>query len=177
VVPGRLQGVVRFDGVRFAYPNTVGDPALDRVDVTIEAGETVALVGETGAGKSTLVKLAARFYDPSAGSVSVDGIDLRTIELGTFRRQLGIVPQEAFLFSGTIRDNIAFGRPDATDAEVEAAARAVSAHDFIATLPGLLARLDVDHARLDLLGHRGERLAQRLQSLHRRRHRLGGRGL
>jgi ATP-binding cassette subfamily B protein len=150
VVPGRLRGVVRFEDVRFAYPNTVGDPALDRVDVTIEAGETVALVGETGAGKSTLVKLAARFYDPSAGSVSVDGIDLRTIELGTFRRQLGIVPQEAFLFTGTVRDNIAYGRPDASDAEVEAAARAVGAHDFVASLP---------HGYLEPVSERGRSLS------------------
>jgi ATP-binding cassette subfamily B protein len=135
VVPGRLDGVVRFDDVRFAYPNTVGDPALDGVTVTVAAGETVALVGETGAGKSTLVKLAARFYDPTGGRVSVDGIDLRTIELGAFRRQLGIVPQEAFLFTGTVRDNIAYGRPEASDAEIEAAARAVGAHEFVASLP------------------------------------------
>jgi ATP-binding cassette subfamily B protein len=150
VVPGRLQGVLRFDGVRFAYPNTVGDPALDGIDITIAAGETVALVGETGAGKSTLVKLAARFYDPGAGTVSVDGIDLRTIELGTFRRQLGIVPQEAFLFTGTVRDNIAYGRPDASDAEVEAAARAVGAHEFVASLP---------HGYLEAVSERGRSLS------------------
>jgi ATP-binding cassette subfamily B protein len=150
VVPGRLRGVVRFDGVRFAYPDTVGEPALDGIDVTIASGETVALVGETGAGKSTLVKLAARFYDPSEGTVSVDGIDLRTIELGAFRRQLGIVPQEAFLFTGTVRDNVAYGRPDATDAEVEAAARAVGAHDFVTSLP---------HGYLEPVSERGRSLS------------------
>ena len=93
-------------------------------------------MGETGAGKSTIVKLLARFYDPVAGSVRVDGHDLRTLDLEAYRHQLGYVPQEAFLFSGTIRDNIAYGRPAAGDAEVEAAARAVGAHEFIAELPG-----------------------------------------
>jgi ATP-binding cassette subfamily B protein len=120
--------------VRFRYPNTVDDALVD-VDLTIAPGETVALVGETGAGKSTIVKLIARFYDPTAGQVTIDGVDLRDVDLGMFRRQLGVVPQEAFLFTGTIRDNIAYGRPDATDAEVEAAARAVGAHDFVARLP------------------------------------------
>ena len=102
----------------------------------MSAGETVALVGETGAGKSTVIKLLARFYDPDSGEVTVDGRDLRTLDLPAFRRQLGYVPQEAFLFTGTVRDNIAYGRHDATDAEVEAAARAVGAHDLIAGLPG-----------------------------------------
>ena len=130
---GRLKGEVRFHDVRFRYPNTTDDALVD-VDLTIAAGETVALVGETGAGKSTIVKLIARFYDPTAGAVTVDGVDLRDVDLGLFRRQLGVVPQEAFLFTGTIRDNIAYGRPSATDAEVEAAARAVGAHAFVARL-------------------------------------------
>src|SRR5207237_9105243 len=102
----------------------------------IAPGETVARVGETGAGKSTIVKLVARFYDPTAGRVLVDGVPLTDVDLGAYRRRLGYVPQEPFLFSGTIRDNIAYGRPDASDAEVEEAARAVGAHDFIASLPG-----------------------------------------
>ena len=106
------------------------------IDLRIAAGETVALVGETGAGKSTVMKLLARFYDPDDGSVNVDGHDLRAIGLHDFRLQLGYVPQEAFLFSGTVRDNIAYGRPEASDAEVESAARAVGAHDFIAHLAG-----------------------------------------
>ena len=110
--------------------------ALRGIDLRIAAGETVALVGETGAGKSTVMKLLARFYDPDQGSVEVDGYDLRAIDLHEFRRQLGYVPQEAFLFSGTIRDNIAYGRPEASDAQVEAAAHAVGAHEFIARLSG-----------------------------------------
>jgi ATP-binding cassette subfamily B protein len=110
--------------------------ALRGIDLHIEAGETVALVGQTGAGKSTVMKLLARFYDPDQGAVRVDGLDLRSLDLLGYRRQLGYVPQEAFLFTGTIRDNIAYGRPDAGNDEVEAAARAVGAHDFIAALPG-----------------------------------------
>jgi len=136
VEPRRLRGEIRLDGVHFRYPGTVGDEALGGVDVTISPGETVALVGETGAGKSTIVKLIARFYDPTDGAVRVDGTDLRQFDLGAFRRELGVVPQEAFLFTGTVRDNIAYGRPDATDAEIEAAARAVGAHEFVAGLPG-----------------------------------------
>jgi ATP-binding cassette subfamily B protein len=130
----RLEGAIRFEDVRFRYPGTVDD-ALSSLDLTIVPGDTVALVGETGAGKSTIVKLVARFYDPTAGRVLVDGHDLRELDLGSYRRRLGVVPQEPFLFTGTIRDNIAYGRPDATDAEVEAAARAVGAHDFIAAQP------------------------------------------
>jgi ATP-binding cassette subfamily B protein len=106
------------------------------LNLEIPAGQTVALVGETGAGKSTVVKLLTRFYDPNSGQVTVDGRDLRSLELAGYRHQLGYVPQEAHLFSGTLRDNIAYGRPDATDAEVEAAARAVGAHEVIARLDG-----------------------------------------
>ena len=111
--------------------------ALRGVDLEVRPGETIALVGETGAGKSTLVKLIARFYDPDAGRLLVDErYDLRDLDLHSFRRQLGYVPQEPFLFTGSIRDNIAYGRPDALDAEVEAATRAVGAHDLVASLPG-----------------------------------------
>ncbi|MBL7519295.1 ATP-binding cassette domain-containing protein, partial [Frankia sp. CNm7] len=110
--------------------------ALRGVELRVRPGETVALVGETGAGKSTVMKLLARFYDPDAGAVRVDGHDLRSLDLAAFRQQLGYVPQEPFLFTGPIRDNIAYGRPGASDAEVEAAARAVGAHDFVAALPG-----------------------------------------
>ena len=135
VDPGPLRGELRFEAVHFRYETAV-DEALTGVDLEVHPGETVALVGETGAGKSTIVKLVARFYDPTAGRVLVDGVPLTDVDLGAYRRQLGYVPQEAFLFSGTVRDNIAYGRPSATDAEVEAAARAVGAHDFVAALPG-----------------------------------------
>jgi ATP-binding cassette subfamily B protein len=132
---GRVRGRIGFEGVRFAYPGSPFE-ALRGVDLEIEPGETVALVGETGAGKSTVVKLVARFYDATGGAVLIDRVPLTSLDLDQFRRQLGYVPQEAFLFSGTIRDNIAYGRPSASDAEVEEAARAVGAHDFIAGLPG-----------------------------------------
>jgi ATP-binding cassette subfamily B protein len=112
------------------------EDALRGIDLRIRPGETVALVGETGAGKSTVIKLVARFYDPTSGDVLADGVAVNTYEQVPFHQQLGVVPQEAFLFSGTIRDNIAYGRDASTDAEVEAAARAVGAHDFIAGLPG-----------------------------------------
>ncbi|WP_200263212.1 ABC transporter ATP-binding protein [Streptomyces sp. HSG2] len=129
-----LRGDIAFEDVRFAYGPD--QDALSGVDLRIPAGQTVAFVGETGAGKSTLVKLVARFYDPTGGRVTVDGKDLRTLDPSAFRRRLGVVPQEPFLFPGTIRDSIAYGRPDATDAEVEAAARAVGAHEMVATLEG-----------------------------------------
>jgi len=132
---GRVTGAVRFEGVRFRYPGTEVD-ALACLDLDIRAGERIALVGETGAGKSTIVKLVARFYDPTAGAVLVDGVPLTDVDLDAYRRQLGYVPQEVFLFSGTIRDNIAYGRSGVSDAEVEAAARAVGAHDLIAGLAG-----------------------------------------
>lgn len=135
VDPGRLRGEISLRGVHLAYAGSGGAEALRGVDLHIPAGQTVALVGETGAGKSTIVKLLARYHDPTAGEVAVDGIDLRRIDLTAYRRQLGVVPQEPFLFTGTVRHNIAYGRPDATDAEVEAAARAVGAHAFIAGLP------------------------------------------
>ncbi|GGY65131.1 ABC transporter ATP-binding protein [Streptomyces olivaceoviridis] len=129
-----LRGDIAFEDVRFAYGDE--EEALSGIDLTIPAGQTVAFVGETGAGKSTLVKLVARFYDPTAGRVTVDGTDLRALDLTSYRHRLGVVPQEAYLFPGTVRDAIAYGRPDATDAEVEAAARAVGAHEMIATLEG-----------------------------------------
>ena len=129
----RLRGEITFEDVTFAYAPDA-EPALRDIDLRVPAGQTVALVGSTGAGKSTFAKLAARFYDPTEGRVLVDGHDLRDVRARTLREQMGIVPQEAFLFSGTIRDNLAFGRPEATDEEVERAARAVGAHDFIAAL-------------------------------------------
>ncbi|MDG9690578.1 ABC transporter ATP-binding protein [Streptomyces sp. DH17] len=129
-----LRGEIAFEGVRFSYGDE--EEALTGINLRIPAGQTVAFVGETGAGKSTLVKLVARFYDPTGGRVTVDGRDLRDLDLTSYRHRLGVVPQEAYLFPGTVRDAIAYGRPGATDAEVEAAARAVGAHEMIARLTG-----------------------------------------
>jgi ABC-type multidrug transport system fused ATPase/permease subunit len=129
----RISGEIRFENVSFSYGGEA--PALEDVTLTVPPGQTLALVGETGAGKSTLAKLVARFYDPDEGRVLIDGYDLRDVTERSLRSQLGIVPQESFLFSGTIRDNLAFGQPDATDDEVRAAAQAVGAHEFIERLP------------------------------------------
>ncbi|MGW5004057.1 ABC transporter ATP-binding protein [Streptomyces parvulus] len=132
-----LDGDIAFEDVRFSYgAENDTEEALTGIDLRIPAGQTVAFVGETGAGKSTLVKLVARFYDPTGGRVTVDGQDLRALDLTSYRHRLGVVPQEAYLFPGTVRDAIAYGRPDATDADVEAAARSVGAHEMIATLSG-----------------------------------------
>ncbi|MFJ3171263.1 ABC transporter ATP-binding protein [Streptomyces roseus] len=137
---GELRGEIAFEDVRFAYGTAEerGEKgeALAGINLRIPAGQTVAFVGETGAGKSTLVKLVARFYDPTSGRVTADGADLRELDLTGYRHRLGVVPQEPYLFPGTVRDAIAYGRPGASDAEVEAAARAVGAHDMIATLDG-----------------------------------------
>jgi ATP-binding cassette, subfamily B, bacterial len=128
----RLRGELRFDEVSFRYGE--GAWALRDVDLVIPAGQTVALVGETGAGKSTFAKLVSRFYDPTEGRVLVDGHDLRAVAARSLRSQMGIVPQEGFLFSGTVRDNILFGRPGASDDDMREAARAVGADHFIEAL-------------------------------------------
>jgi ABC-type multidrug transport system fused ATPase/permease subunit len=127
------RGEVRLERVRFAYAE--GAEVLHAVDLHVPAGTTLALIGPTGAGKSTAAKLIARFYDPAAGRVTLDGIDLRRVRLADLRQAMGYVPQEGFLFSGSVADNIRFGRPEATRAEVEAAARAVGADQVIAALP------------------------------------------
>jgi ATP-binding cassette subfamily B multidrug efflux pump len=128
-----IVGVVRFENVSFHYSD---DPALvlDGIDLDVPAGETVALVGETGAGKTTIVKLLTRFHDPTVGSVRVDGVDLRSVTQQSLRKQMGMVLQDPFLFNGSVRENILFGRLDARDEEVIAAAKAVGAHDFIRRL-------------------------------------------
>jgi ATP-binding cassette subfamily B protein len=127
-----IEGRVRFEDVVFGYGD--GPEILHGIDLDVPAGTTVALVGHTGAGKSTIAKLLARFYDPREGRITIDGHDLRDVTQESLRRQLGIVPQEGFLFAGTVRENIAFGRPDATDEDVAAAARAVGAEDFVLEL-------------------------------------------
>jgi ATP-binding cassette subfamily B protein len=134
-----IRGAVELDRVSFRYGSSAEDSdgawALRDVSLRVPAGQTVALVGATGAGKSTLAKLVCRFYDPVHGRVLVDGHDLRSVTARSLRSQMGIVPQEAFLFSGSVHDNIAFGRPEATEAEIRSAARAVGADDFILALP------------------------------------------
>jgi ATP-binding cassette subfamily B protein len=151
-----IRGDVDFDGVWFSYSHAPeGDGAepawaLRDVSLHIAAGETIALVGETGAGKSTLAKLVARFYDPQRGAVRVDGQDLRDVTQESLRRQLGIVPQEGFLFAGNVRENIEFGRPGASELELVAAAKAVGAHEFIKAMP---AGYDTS------VGERGSRLS------------------
>ena len=128
-----VRGEVRFEGVSFGYDE--GTEVLHDLSFTVPAGTTVALVGTTGAGKSTIVKLLARFYDPSAGVVRLDGHDLRTVTMKSLREQLAVVPQEAYLFSGPLLDNVRFGRPEAKLEEVQRVARIIGAHDFIEELP------------------------------------------
>jgi ATP-binding cassette subfamily B protein len=137
--PGTLKGEIELDGVWFSYSDDA-EPADDTwalrdVDLHVPPGQTLALVGATGAGKSTFAKLVARFYDPQQGKVLVDGHDLRGVQQRALRRQLGIVPQEGFLFSGSVRENVAFGRPEASLEEIEAAVATVGATEFVAALP------------------------------------------
>ena len=128
-------GEITFDDVHFSYPARPGVQALAGVSLTIEPGETVALVGPSGAGKTTIIQLLLRFYDPQSGVIRVDGTNLREMEREAYRRHLALVPQDPVIFADTARENIRFGRPDATDAEVEEAARAAAAHDFLSALP------------------------------------------
>ena len=141
-------GHVQFEGVRFAYGR--GDEVLHGLDLDVPAGTTVALVGHTGAGKSTIAKLLARFYEPTAGRITIDGLDLNDVTQRSLRGQLGVVPQEGFLFAGTVADNIAFGKPDAGPDEIVRAAQLVGAHDFI---------LRLEDGYETQLGERGSRLS------------------
>jgi ATP-binding cassette subfamily B protein len=144
----QIQGRVGFEGVRFTYGR--GDEVLHGIDLDVPAGTTVALVGHTGAGKSTIAKLLARFYEPTHGRITIDGVDLNDVSQASLRRQLGVVPQEGFLFAGTVADNIAFGKPDATADEIVRAAQTVGAHEFI---------LRLEDGYETQLGERGSRLS------------------
>jgi ATP-binding cassette, subfamily B, bacterial MsbA len=145
-----VRGEVAFDSVRFAYPTRLDSPALDGVTLALRPGELVALVGPSGAGKSTLIALLLRFHDPQHGAVRLDGIDVREVRLAELRRALGLVPQEVFLLGGTIEENLRLAQPSASDAELEAAARAAAAHEFIAALP---------EGYRTIVGERGVRLS------------------
>ncbi len=129
-----VEGRVKFDNVTFRYFSS-GEPVLQHVDFDVEPGETVALLGATGSGKSTIINLLPRFYDPSSGSITIDGYDLRDIKIESLRRQIGIVLQETTLFAGTVRENIAYGKPEASLEDIEAAAKAAAAHDEIMSFP------------------------------------------
>ena len=135
-LPRPVRGQIDLADVTFRYPSRPDAAALDHVTLSIRPGETVALVGPSGAGKTTIVQMILRFWDPQAGSVAIDGIDLRRMARADFRRAIALVPQDPVIFATTARENIRFGQPDATDAQVEAAARAANAHDFLAALPG-----------------------------------------
>jgi ATP-binding cassette, subfamily B, bacterial len=143
-----IAGHVRFDNVRFTYGR--GDEVLHGIDLDVPAGTTVALVGHTGAGKSTIAKLLARFYEPTRGRITIDDVDLNDVTQASLRRQLGVVPQEGFLFAGTVAENIAFGRPDAAPDEIVRAAQTVGAHEFI---------LRLEDGYETQLGERGSRLS------------------
>jgi ABC-type multidrug transport system fused ATPase/permease subunit len=144
----RIEGHVRFDGVRFAYGR--GEEVLHGLDLDVPAGTTVALVGHTGAGKSTIAKLLARFYEPTHGRITIDGLDLNDVRQASLRSQLGVVPQEGFLFAGTVAENIAFGKPNATADEIVRAAQTVGAHEFV---------LRLEDGYETQLGERGTRLS------------------
>ncbi len=135
VLTAPVQGALRFENVQFHYPSRPQISALDGINLDITPGETVALVGPSGAGKSTIIQMVQRFYDPQAGAVRIDGVDLRDLDRSDFRKYIALVPQDPVIFADTARENIRFGRPTASDAEVEEAAKAAAAYDFLIALP------------------------------------------
>lgn len=134
-VPSPVRGHIVFDDVKFSYPSRPGQVALDGVSLDIQPGETVAFVGPSGAGKTTIIQLIQRFYDPQSGRITLDGVDVSQMAREAFRKHIALVPQDPMIFAASAAENIAFGRPDATQAEIEAAAQAAAAHDFIVALP------------------------------------------
>lgn len=156
--PGRKIGALAFEGVRFAYPTRPGVSALDGLDLAIAPGETVAVVGPSGAGKTTLFQLLLRFYDPVEGRVTLDGIDLRAMAPEALRKRFAVVPQEPAIFAASALENIRFGRPEASREEIEAAARAAAAHEFIARLPDGY-DTDVGERGVTLSGGQKQRIA------------------
>jgi len=135
VLAAPVKGTLQFEDVKFHYPSRPQISALDKINLDIKPGETVALVGPSGAGKSTIIQLVQRFYDPQSGSVKIDGMDLRDMLRADFRQHIAMVPQDPVIFADTARENIRFGRPSATDAEVEQAAKSAAAYDFLMALP------------------------------------------
>jgi len=157
-LPEAIQGNVRFRQVSFHYNGSSENTVLDRINLAAQAGQTVAILGATGSGKSSLIHLIPRFYDPTEGSVEIDGVDIRTVAQDSLLAQVGIVPQETVLFSGSVRDNIRYGKPEAREEEVVAAAKAAQAHDFIL---GLLQGYDtrVEERGVNLSGGQKQRIA------------------
>lgn len=152
------EGWVEFENVSFRYAGAGGAPVLSQINFTAEPGEKVAILGATGAGKSTLVHLIPRLYDPTEGSIRIDGTDIREIRLASLRRQIGVVPQESILFTGSIRDNLLWGKEDATEEEITGAAKAAQAHDFIIRLPDGYST-EIGQKGVNLSGGQKQRLA------------------
>jgi ATP-binding cassette subfamily B protein len=148
-------GLVRFEGVTFGYR---ARPVLEEIDLELEPGRTVALIGHTGSGKTTLASLIPRFYDVQRGRVSIDGADVRDVTLRSLRREIGVIPQDPFLFSATVRENLAFGRPEASDEELVHAARLAQAHEFIERLPDSYGTV-IGERGITLSGGQRQRLA------------------